>query len=226
MNFNPPAEALQLVDVTLAITGQADLKITNPVTYEQAGERLKELSAKEKEIEDFRKKLKAPILAAGKAIDDFFGAPLQRIQGARASLKRSLLAYQMAEEAKRREAEARAQEEARKEREKLEARAEKAAAAGKEEKAAALSAAASAVVAPIIPPTTPRVSGILTRTTYRAEVFDKMALIKAVAAGTVPIGALDVNSTFLNGQARLQKETLNYPGVNVVQETGLASRSA
>jgi hypothetical protein len=31
---------------------------------------------------------------------------------------------------------------------------------------------------------------------------------------------------FLNNQARAMKETLAYPGIKVVQETGLASRSA
>ena len=223
--FAPPAEALQLVDQTVALAA-SDLKISDQTTYQTAGERLKELSAKEKEIEDFRKKLKAPILAAGKAIDDFFSAPLTRLQGARASLKRSLLQYQIAEEQRRRELEARAQEAARKERERLEARAEKAAEKGQTEKAAVLQATADSVVAPMVAPTVQKISGISTRTTYRAEVFDKMALVKAVAAGTVPLNALDANAPFLNNQARAMKETLAYPGVKVVAETGLASRTA
>ena len=224
-SFAPPAEALQLVDETVALT-TGDLKIADPKTYELAGERLKELSSKEKQIEDFRKKLKAPILAAGKAIDEFFNAPLTRLQGARASLKRSLLQYQIAEEQRRRELEARAQEAARKEREKLEARAAKAEASGKAEKAEALQVAAASVIVPTVASTVSKISGISTRTSYRAEVVDKMELVKAVAAGTVPLNALDANLPFLNNQARAMKETLAYPGVRVVQETGLASRSA
>ena len=224
-SFAPPAEALQLVDETVALT-TGDLKIADPKTYELAGERLKELSSKEKQIEDFRKKLKAPILAAGKAIDEFFNAPLTRLQGARASLKRSLLQYQIAEEQRRRELEAQAQEAARKEREKLEARAAKAESSGKVEKAQALQMAAASVIQPTIAPTVAKIAGISTRTNYRAEVVDKMELVKAVAAGTVPLNALDANMPFLNNQARAMKETLAYPGVKVVQETGLASRSA
>lgn len=220
--FAPPAEALQLVDETVALA-TVDLKIADPMTYELAGERLKELSSKEKQIEDFRKKLKAPILAAGKAIDDFFSTPLTRLQGARASLKRSLLQYQIAEEQRRRELEAQAQEAARKEREKLEAQAAKLEAKGKVEKAEALQAAAAAVIVPTIAPTTPKVAGISTRVTYRAEVVDKLELVKAVAAGTVPLNALDANMPFLNNQARAMKESLPYPGVKVVAETGLAA---
>jgi hypothetical protein len=53
-----------------------------------------------------------------------------------------------------------------------------------------------------------------------------MELVKAVAAGTVPLNAIQANSTFLNNQARAMKETLAYPGVKAVAETGLASRSA
>ena len=224
-SFAPPAEALQLVDETVALT-TSDLKIADPQTYELAGERLKELSAKEKQIEDFRKKLKAPILAAGKAIDEFFNAPLTRLQGARASLKRSLLQYQIAEEQRRRELEARAQEAARKEREKLEARAAKAEASGKAEKAEALQVAAASVIVPTVASTVSKISGISTRTSYRAEVVDKMELVKAVAAGTIPLNAIDANMPFLNNQARAMRDTLAYPGVKVVQETGLASRSA
>ena len=81
-------------------------------------------------------------------------------------------------------------------------------------------------MAPIIAPTTPKIAGLSTRITYRAELTDKLALVKAVVAGLVPLNAVDPNMTFLNNQARVLKEDLIYPGVRVVQETGIASRSA
>lgn len=148
------------------------------------------------------------------------------LQTAEALLKRSILGFQQEEERKRLELEAKAQEEARKEREKLEAKAAKLAAKGKTEQAEAVAATAAAVVAPIIAPTTPKVAGISMRTTYRAEVVSLMDLVKAVAAGTVPLNALQANQVFLNNQARAMRETLAYPGVKAVAETGLSSRSA
>ena len=208
------------------LTAAQNFKITTAPQYEEAGEKLKGIMALKKKIaETFDPHIKRAFEAHRSLVAEkkTHETPLQT---AEALLKRAMLGYSLAEEQKRREAEARAQEEARKEREKLEARAAKAAAAGKEEKAAALATAASAVVAPIIQPTTPKLAGISTRTTYRAEVVDLMELVKAVAAGTVPLLALQANQTFLNNQARAMKETLAYPGVKAVQETGLASRSA
>lgn len=151
---------------------------------------------------------------------------LQPLEQAEGHIKRAVLGYQQEQERIRREHEAKAQEEARKEREKLEARAAKAAEAGKVEKAAELTARADSVVTPLLAPSVPKIAGISTRVTYKATVIDKMALIQAVAAGKVPMNALDVNMPFLNNQARAMKETLAYPGVKVEQETGIASRSA
>lgn len=221
-----PAEAQQLAEQTGAIANVTGaIVIATTQDYELAGERLKQFSAKEREVEDMRKKLKAPILAAGKAIDAFFDAPLKRLSSARAAYKTAMLGYQQEEEKKRRELQAQAEETARKEREKLEARAAKAAEKGQTAKAEALQMTAASVVAPMVAPITPKVSGISTRTTYSAEVVDKMLLIQAIAAGTVPLAAVDANMTYLNGQARLNKEGLDYPGVKVVPETGLAASS-
>ena len=85
-DFAIPNEALILAEETGKVIAAAkDVKIVDATMYAAAGEQLKELSAAEKRIEDMRKSLKAPILAAGKAIDAFFGAPLDRITSARNS---------------------------------------------------------------------------------------------------------------------------------------------
>jgi uncharacterized protein YdiU (UPF0061 family) len=219
-----PAEAVELAEQTGTIaTIPASIVIKGAADYEAAGERLKQFSAKEKEVEELRKKLKAPILAAGKAIDAFFETPLRRLASARAAYKVAILGFQQEQERIRQAQEAAALEEARKEREKLEARAAKLAEKGKTEKAEAVAAAAAAVVTPMLPTTTAKLSGISNRTTYSAVVSDFMELVRAVAAGTVPANALQVNQPFLNNQARAMKETLNYPGVKAVATTGLAA---
>lgn len=211
---------------TEILTAAQTFKIATTEQYEDAGARLMAIKALSKKIDETFDK---HIATAFKAHRDLVAEKKTHqtpLQTAEALIKRALLSYQQAEEQKRREAEARAQEVARKEREKLEEQARKAAEKGKVERAEALQVAAASVVAPTIASTTPKIAGISTRTSFRAEVVDKLELVKAVAAGTVPLNALDANLPFLNNQARAMKETLAYPGVKVVQETGLASRSA
>jgi hypothetical protein len=94
------------------------------------------------------------------------------------------------------------------------------------EKAAGLQDKAALIPTPTIAVETPKVAGISTRTTYRAEVTDVDALIAAVAAGKVPKQALIPNEKFLNEQARSYKSALNWPGVKVVEDQGISSRSA
>lgn len=68
-----------------------------------------------------------------------------------------------------------------------------------------------------VPKAVPKVAGLRERQKYySARVTNLMALAKAVVAGTVPLQAIQGNQTFLNDQAESYKDTLNYPGVEVV----------
>jgi hypothetical protein len=53
---------------------------------------------------------------------------------------------------------------------------------------------------------------------YKATVTNLMELVKAVAAGTVPILALEANEKFLRQQANSMKQLMNYPGVKVERD--------
>lgn len=213
-DFAIPKEALILAEETGKVVGSmTDIKIADATMYAAGGEKLKELSAAEKRIEDMRKSLKAPILAAGKAIDAFFNAPLDRIASARNSIKRSLLTYQQEEERKRREIEARAQEEARKAAEKLQKQADAAAAKGKTEKAEALQQAAASVVAPIIAPTVQKLAGVSNRLTWHYEVTDSAQL---------PREWLMPDDKKLGAYVRAMKGETNIPGLRVYSKDGIA----
>lgn len=72
-----------------------------------------------------------------------------------------------------------------------------------------------------MPRTTPKISGVATQTYYSAEVVDARALFQAVHEGKVPMMAFVVNEPFLNRQATLLKETMNYPGVVVRSRVGI-----
>lgn len=201
-------------------------RIAEHKQYEEAGGMLRGIMALKKKVaETFDPHIKRAYDAHRSLVAEkkSHESPLEQAEQA---LKRSMLSYQLVEEQKRREDEALAQEEARKQRERLEAQAAKAAAKGRIEKAEALQATAAAVVAPIIPTSTPKLAGVSVRVTWRATVTNLMELVKAVAAGVVPLNALQADTTFLNNQARAMKETLAYPGVKAEQETGIASRSA
>ena len=76
---------------------------------------------------------------------------------------------------------------------------------------------------PIVPKTATTGSGISLRGTWTFKVENLMQLVKAVAAGTVPLMALQANTTFLGQQARSMKDSLKYPGVAVWEEKGLAA---
>lgn len=67
-----------------------------------------------------------------------------------------------------------------------------------------------------LPSRIPAVKGFVpNRETWSGEVTDLMALVKAVAAGTVPLDAIVPNYPRINQAARDQHEALNWPGVEV-----------
>lgn len=68
-------------------------------------------------------------------------------------------------------------------------------------------------------------AGEVGRVTWSAQVTNLMDLVKAVAAGTVPIQAVQANQPFLNTQATQFNLGLNYPGVEVKEKEGLHFRS-
>lgn len=83
------------------------------------------------------------------------------------------------------------------------------------------------VLAPIvrIQPDVPKVAGIAYKTVYSAEVTDLKVLVAAVAAGTVPLRALQPDMVFIRGQAKALREDLHYAGVKVIATRDIAAGS-
>lgn len=199
-------------------------KVSSPQEYELAALELKRIADLERKVEAERKKMKEPVLAAGKAIDAFFSKPLEALADAKSMHKRAILTYQTEQERIRREEEARVQKAQREEQERLAREAEEAEKAGDQVTANAIIEQAAAMPAAIVPATVlPSVRGVTTRTTWTAELVDKMALIKAVADGKVPPVALEVNMTFLRQQAVSLKEAFSIPGAKAVSTQGIAA---
>jgi len=205
----------------------AEARVFRVVTQEQysgAGEKLKA-------IKGLMQKVNAtfdPIISKAYAAHKEAEAQKKNHEGplieAEGIYKRGMLGFQQEQERIRREEQARVDELARKERERLEARAAAAEAKGKAEKAEELRNQAATVPAPVVQIETPKVSGVSTREVHKAVVTDLKDLLQGVIDGKVPEGAVLANEPFLNAQARLQKSSLNYPGVKVVTEQILSSR--
>ena len=218
--------------------------VTTIPEYEQAGEELKKLSGRGKQLETMRKNLKAPALEQCKRIDEFFKGPQTFIDDAKKAIKRALGAYDAEQRRIREEAERKAAEDARKARERLEreaAKAEEAKARKLEEegraaeaeakrKAAAereearlreaeakRNAAEQVPVAPVVHTEQPQVKGVSTRQTWKFEITDPDQL---------PREYLVANDKAIGGVVRALKDKTNIPGVRVYCEDSIAARSA
>lgn len=229
-------------------------KITDATMYQLAAEDLQKIKGRLTFLDTERKKITKPLDDAKKAVMDLFRGPVDMYEQAEGVIKQSMTNYTNEQERLRREEEERRRKALEWEQTLVDAYAENArinaelaaaatAAANtpeeREQAEATLTAAnqkvevarqeqavAAAAPTPVVAVSVPKVSGIATKTTWRGECFDKMALIKAIAAGEVPHTLVDVNQTTLNQMARALKGAMTYPGCRAVEEKSIASSRA
>ncbi|GIW55358.1 MAG: hypothetical protein KatS3mg082_1762 [Nitrospiraceae bacterium] len=223
----PDQRLLSSAEQLLAVA--QSYRIDSPEVYEAAATDLQEIKGKLKALEEKRVAITKPLNQAIKAVNDLFRKPKELLEQAEALIKKAMSAYDQEQERKRREEQARLEEEARKERERLEAKAREAEEKGQIEKAEALRESANAVVAPIVSPATeaPKVTGIATRGLWKARVTDKAALVRHIVAERPDLLFLiEIDSAALNALARAQKSALSLPGVEVYEEKVIAVRAS
>jgi len=209
--------------ITNVVLREAEaLEISSDADFQGAAVTLREIKSRWRDLEDERKRILKPLDDSRARIMELFRLPQDYLTRAERVLKDKIGAWTEAQERRRREAEAQAAEIARKEAERLQKKADRALAAGHIEQAAALEGAADNVVAAEVPPP-PKAYGTYTRETWSAVVEDELALIQAVAAGTVPAVAIQVNMAYLNQRARADKDELRIPGVRAVKETSISA---
>jgi hypothetical protein len=216
-----PAQDPQVKELT-AQTDQllalgANYHIVNAAGYEVAGVELQRVKGAQRRLDDLRRSMTRPLDEAKRAIMNFFRAPEEKLARAENGIKRAMVAFQTEQDRLRREAQARADEAARKERERLAAQAQRAAASGKTEKASQLEDRASAVVAPVIARETPKVVGVQTREVWKFEVTDPAA---------VPREYLAVDESKIRKVVGALKGDTVIPGVRVWSEKAIAAGSA
>lgn len=201
------------------------LIVSDQPQYNEAGDFIAELKSYKKKLDAERHDITDPLDVAKKKILAKFKPHIEAIDAAISSINTKMVNFFRAQEKIRIEAEAKAAEKARKEQEKLQKRAEKAADKGQDEKADGLNQQASMVTAaPVEPTATKQTASTTMVTTYKALVFDKLALIEAVAKGDESMELLEVNQVALNKMATAQKESMKIAGVKVISNQTVRSK--
>ncbi len=200
-------------------------EITSPEAAELAGYDLKAVKALAKQIEDKRTSITKPLNQALREVNALFKPAKDWLAQAERLLKSKLLKYQSEQARIARELQAKADEEARKERLRLEKKAADAELVKEPERAEVLREQAQIHEAPVVVSTAPKLDGISTRETWKGEVTDKLLFVKHVAEKRNDLlGLIKIDQSALNAQARSLKDSLDIPGIKAVIEETIVSR--
>jgi len=200
------------------ITAQAgSLRIVSPEAYEDAGALLKTIKGALRQIETQRTLITAPMNEALRNANAQAKVASAPFEAAEKRIKGAMIAYADEQERLRQAEQRKAEEVARREREKFEAQAAKAAASGKADKAEQLEERAAAVVAPVINREPPKVTGVSTREVWKFEVTDP---------SLVPRQYLEVDESKIRRVVHALQGDAGIPGVRVWSERQLAAGAA
>lgn len=208
------ADYAQVVEFGKKIT------VTDDDSLKEAVQIGKLLQAASKQLDGFYKPIKQAFDAAKSVVTDKEKLDVAELKTLKDSLAAQILAYQQAQEKIRQEelrlaqAAAAKLEEERRLQEAIELEAQ-----GFKEEAAQVLDEVRLAPAVIVQAAPKKIAGSVTRTTWTAQVDDLGKLVKAVAAGVVPMLALTPNHSWLNTQATAYNEGLNFPGVSVKHDT-------
>ncbi len=261
ISLNPPDSEKLTQDAEIVLEVAETYVIDSELMYNEAGEELRRIKAKSKELSEKRVGITKPLDEAKKAVMDLFRRPIEILDQAERVLKNSIVNYQeeqarlarveqqKREEAQRIEREAleakakAAEEAALKEAEELQRKANEAAQKGNAEEAQkiaeqaqlafqtgqaqanVIAQEASAMNAPVAVAAPAKVVGISTREVWKAEVTDKEALIKYIAANPACLNLVDINTSAVNQMAKAMKGNLNIPGLRAYSEKSVAARA-
>lgn len=225
MNITIDVPVKSELDTSTTLETAKCFTIDSDAMLEIAGEELKAIKAKAKELEERRKAITVPMDNAKKKVMDLFREPLAMLEQAEGILKKAILAYQQEQRRLAEEASRIAEEAAALERKRVQEEAMAAAKAGDAEGAAEmLMAAEMSVATPVA--AQQKVDGISTRTIWSAEVTDKVAYIQYALAHPELLDTIVVDMKPLNKMAGALKEKLNIPGIKPVATETISARAA
>lgn len=201
---------------TFDIHSQTDL--------EYIADLLKRMKRELKIIVQDRSDLTSPLETAKKTIIAEFQPFQDKCSVIERKCKAAMNTYLNEQTRIRKLAEAAAEEKARKERDRLAARAEKAANKGHAEKAEELEALAmSTQAAPVMRET--KTAGVSGREVWSAEITDKQAFVTAAINNPMLMSMINVDGKKLNQMAVMMKEEFHVPGAEAKSARSLSIRS-
>lgn len=201
------------------LNGAKQFRIDNVDSYIMASKMLKEIKLKKNEYDNMRKELKAPIIKAGKQIEDFFRQPINFLTQAEQEYKKSISRYLESEDTKKTEQT--------KEKQALENKLNaKAVDALKANDVNAYHAAMEEITQLNQEITTvPKVDGISVRDNWKARVIDFPMLLHAIVEGKAPVALITVDDKALNALASSVKDTVTYPGIEFYNDKIVSVRT-
>ena len=191
--------------------------------YVKAGDVLKEIKTKIKDLDEERKAATRPLDDTKKKIMDWFKRPLGWLQEAESAIKRSMLSFQQEQKRLRDEQQRKIDEEAKRkedaEKKKLESRAQNWEEKGNTAKAEALREQAEEVqhVAPVLAPRVEKVAGISTKKIWKFEITD---------ASQIPREWLIPDEKAIGAFVRATKGAKPIAGINIYEEETIAAGRA
>lgn len=203
-----------------------ELTIETTEQLQSSSAMLTAIKTRQRDMAELRLSITRPLDEAKKRVMEVFKPALDRLGNAEQTIKGAVLTYSQGVERKRREEQARLEDDAERERLRLAALAERQEEAGHEDRAEASRQRAETVAAPTVARAPAPAGAVHIRTTWSAEVVDLAELVRACADGKAPLALLQPDMPSLNAMARTQKERFDIPGVKAVAEQGVAARRA
>jgi uncharacterized membrane protein YqiK len=224
-----PVEAEQVIKETeIMVKNYDNYIVSTQASYDGAGESLKAIKTKYKEVDELRKSLTKPLDDSKKKIMELFGRPLDFLAKAELAVKSAMLKYQQEQERIRRAEEERLQAEQRRQAKELERQAREAeekaarfktaeAKAKAEAKAEELKQQAEAVasIKPIVQSTIQAVKGVATRTIWKFKIVD---------VNKIPREFMMPDEKLIQKMAEVTKGTKKIDGVEFFSEEIIAAR--
>lgn len=221
-----PEQAKSEVNQAIGMYDRAQsLTIVTVEDYSNAGAFLHTIKNRAKEIDTLRMSMTRPLDDAKAKIMSFFRPATDKLNDAATIISRTMITWETEQERIRKEAQAKAEEAARKRSED-----ENIALAAELERSGDTELAEQVLtsqveVAPVkIASSVPRTATAFSRETWSGEVTNLMELVKAIAEGKAPISLVQANMVAINGVARSLKSSMKYPGIRAVSSKSMTSR--
>lgn len=203
-----------------------EITVNDQQEYEFAADLLGDISNRIRQLDEIRKKLKAPILEAGRNIDNLFKIPIELGNTAKKLTQGKMLDYVAKVELERQEAELKLAREAEKLKKEAEAEALALIANGEDEAAQEILDNVDVMPTPSNVIEKPKASGVSTRSNWKCKVIDMEKLLKAILDKRAPISLIQINTVSANKYAKAVRNTLSIPGLEFYNDPNIAVRKS